>query len=128
MFDSQNYGQFAPQMQQGAFWRPAPPSYPPPSAPRPQSGPAWIFVPQIKDASAVSVPPGQTAWIMAQNEAAFAVRAADPTGVTTTKFYRFEEFDATAPAAPAEDYVTRKEFEEFVSRLTAQKGKKVSDE
>lgn len=128
MFEPQNFAQFPAQMQQSGFWRPAPASYPPPPAPRPQSGPGWLFVPQVKDAVTVSVPPGQTAWIMAQNEAAFAVRSADPTGVTTTKFYRFEEFDVSAPAVPAEEYVTRKEFEDFVARVTAQKGKKVNDE
>ena len=124
----QNFQQFPTQMMQGGFFGTGAGQFTPAPVQRPQRGPEWLFVPFVKDAAGVAVPPGQTAWIMAQNEAAFAVRAANPTGVTTTKFYRFEEFDATAPAAPAEDFVTRKEFEEFVSRLTAQKGKKVNDE
>lgn len=115
MFDSQNFGGFAPQ--QGCGWNPAG-SFPPRGVQRPQNGPAWIFVPAIRDASNVSVPPGQTAWIMAQNESAFAVRAADATGVTTTRYYRFEEFDGSAPQGGG-DYVTRREFEDAIRQLMA---------
>ena len=117
MFEQQNFSQFAPQAAQGGFWWPQGSSYPPRPAQRAQSGPGWIFVPSVRDAASVSVPPGQTAWIMAQNEAAFAVRSADPTGVTTTKFYRFEEFDGAAAPAPAAEYVTRAEFDAFVKKL-----------
>lgn len=118
MFDSQNFCGYAPQ-QQSCGWNPAG-SCSQRGVPRPQNGPAWIFVPAIRDASNVSVPPGQTAWIMAQNESAFAVRAADATGVTTTRYYRFEEFDGSAPQGGG-DYVTRREFEEAIRQLMAAK-------
>ena len=117
MFEQQNFAQFAPQTPQGGFSWAQGYGYPPRPVQRPQSGPGWIFVPMIKDAASVSVPPGQTAWIMAQNEAAFAVRTADPTGVTTTRFYRFEEFDGAAAPAPTAEYVTRAEFDAFVKKL-----------
>lgn len=119
MFEQQNFAQFAPQTSQSGFGWSQGYGYSPRPVQRPQNGPGWIFVPMIRDAASVSVPPGQTAWIMAQNEAAFAVRTADPTGVTTTRFYRFEEFDgAAAPTpVPTAEYVTRAEFDAFVKKL-----------
>ena len=90
-----------------------------PSVKTPQSGPGWLFVPSGRDAANVSVPPGQTAWIMAQNEPVFAVRSADVTGIVTTKYFRFEEISMDASAAPAGNYVTREEFQAFVESLNA---------
>lgn len=90
---------------------------------RASSGPDWLFVPYIRDAASVSVQPGQKAWIMAQNEPVFAVRVADAAGVVSTKYYKFEETSPDAPA-PAGDYITRAEFQQFVDSLNKPKGKK----
>lgn len=91
----------------------------------PQNGPGWLFVPSGRDAVNVSVPPGQTAWIMAQNEPVFAVRAADVTGVVTTKYFRFEEISLDAPPAVSPgNYVTREEFQAFVDSLSAAANKR----
>lgn len=124
MFDAQNFGGFAAQPSQDGFWTPSAGGFPHRAPQRQQNAFPWIFVPLARDAANVSVPPGQTAWIMAQNESAFAVRAADATGVTTTRYYRFEEFDGSATAGA--DYVTRKEFETVIRQLMA--GKESADE
>lgn len=41
----------------------------------------WIRVPNVADVEQVTVMPGQTAWVMAQNANVFAVRAADQMGI-----------------------------------------------
>lgn len=81
--------------------------------PQQQSGPDWIMAPTIKDVEHVSVPPGGKAWVMVQNEPVFAMRTANQMGLITTEYYRFEAFNPEAASAqpPAQEYVTRKEFE-----------------
>lgn len=76
-----------------------------------QAGPGWVFVPRVDDIINVTVQPGCKAWIMAQDQPVFAVRAADQLGVTQTDYYRFEKYCPTAAkTAPGEEYVTREEF------------------
>lgn len=82
-----------------------------------QNGPEWIMAPSIKQVEQVSVQPGQKAWIMVQNAPVFALRTADNMGLVTTDYYRFEKFSPGDSAEPANDYVTRKEFEDFVASL-----------
>lgn len=82
-----------------------------------QNGPEWIMAPSIKQVEQVSVQPGQKAWIMVQNAPVFALRTADNMGLVTTDYYKFEKFNPGDSAEPANDYVTRKEFEDFVSSL-----------
>lgn len=82
-----------------------------------QNGPEWIMAPSIKQVEQVSVQPGQKAWIMVQNAPVFALRTADNMGLVTTDYYRFEKFNPGDSAEPANDYVTRKEFEDFVASL-----------
>lgn len=87
-----------------------------------QSGPDWVMAPTIKQVEQVSVQPGQKAWIMVQNAPVFALRTADNMGLITTDYYRFEKFTPGETADPSTDYVTRKEFEEFVAKLTKEGG------
>lgn len=82
-----------------------------------QNGPDWIMAPSIKQVEQVSVQPGQKAWIMVQNAPVFSLRTADNMGLVTTDYYRFEKFNPGDSAEPANDYVTRKEFEDFVASL-----------
>ena len=84
-----------------------------------QAGPGWVTVPTVKDIANVSVQPGVKAWIMAQNDAVFAVRSADQMGVTTTEYYRFERYDPDVEARVnrTEEFVTRKEFDKLVDSL-----------
>jgi hypothetical protein len=112
----------------------SPSGYPPPSVvpqmpqqpQTQQSGPDWIMAPSIKQVEQVSVQPGQKAWVMVQNDAVFALRTADNMGLVTTDYYRFEKFDpeAAAPMAATPEYVTRKEFDDFVASLKPAKSKK----
>ena len=82
-----------------------------------QSGPEWIMAPSVKQVEQVSVQPGQKAWIMVQNAPVFALRTADNMGLVTTDYYKFEKFTPGETAEPANDYITRKEFNEFVASL-----------
>lgn len=56
----------------------------------------WIRVPNIGDIDQVTVQPGQTAWVLAQNTNVFAVRSADQMGITSTRYFQFAEFDPRA--------------------------------
>lgn len=78
------------------------------------SGPDWIMASTVKQVEQISVQPGQKAWVMVQNEPVFALRAADNMGLVTTDYYRFEKISPDAMETPIGDYVTRKEFDDFV--------------
>ena len=82
-----------------------------------QSGPDWIMAPSVKQVEQVSVQPGQKAWIMVQNAPVFALRTADNMGLVTTDYYKFEKFTPGETVEPTNDFVTRKEFNEFVASL-----------
>lgn len=100
-FQPMNRYQTAPQMQPQAT----------------QSGPDWIMAPSVKQVEQVSVQPGQKAWIMVQNAPVFALRTADNMGLITTEYFKFEKFTPGETAEPTNDFVTRKEFNEFVASL-----------
>lgn len=88
------------------------------AAPQPAGDPGWVMVQNIQQVEQVSIQPGQKAWIMVQNDQVFALRVADQMGLTTTDYYRFEKFDPKSVAtAPAPEYVTRQEFQQFVESL-----------
>ena len=82
-----------------------------------QSGPDWIMAPSVKQVEQVSVQPGQKAWIMVQNAPVFALRTADNMGLVTTDYYKFEKFTPGETAEQSNDFVTRKEFNDFVASL-----------
>lgn len=76
----------------------------------------WIMVQTVEQVESVSVQPNGKAWIMVQNEPIFAVRTADMMGLTTTKYFRFEEFDPRQMKQNAE-YVTASQLAEAIERL-----------
>ena len=82
----------------------------------PTNSSPWLYVPTVKDVQSVQVQPGQKAWVMVQNDCVFALRSADNMGIVTTDFYRFEKIDEEA-ANPQTEYVTRKEWEEFLNSI-----------
>lgn len=89
--------------------------YRPPVAPQGQlNSMDWIRVPNVPDVEQVSVQPGQTAWIMVQNNSVFAVRMADPMGMVTTKYFQFAEFDPRQA-----DQQKQNSIEQRLSRLEA---------
>lgn len=111
--------------QQGQFMQPSM-QQPQPAAQQPQptqNGPGWIMAPNVQSVEQVAVTPGSKSWIMVQNAPVFALRSADQMGLVTTDYYRFEKIDPAtlAAPAPAQDYVTREEFQRFVDSLTGGK-------
>ena len=84
-----------------------------PYAQRPQQANMdWIRVPNLPDIDQVTVQPGQTAWVMAQNTNVFAVRSADQMGIINTRYFQFTEFDPRR-----EGQQVQADFEQRLRRL-----------
>lgn len=81
----------------------------------------WIRVPNIGDIDQVTVQPGQTAWVMAQNANVFAVRSADQMGITNTRYFQFAEFDPRAADQQKQTTMEQQQanFEQRLRRLEA---------
>lgn len=81
----------------------------------------WIRVPNIVDIDQVTVQPGQTAWVMAQNTNVFAVRSADQMGITSTRYFQFAEFDPRAADQQKQTNIEQQQanFEQRLRRLEA---------
>ena len=81
----------------------------------------WIRVPNIGDIDQVTVQPGQTAWVMAQNTNVFAVRSADQMGITNTRYFQFAEFDPRAADQQKQTNIEQQQanFEQRLRRLEA---------
>ena len=90
----------------------------------PVNGPELITVPTVDQIEKVSLQPGRKYMVMAQNEPVFALRAADNMGLVTTDYYRFEKIEPGEDTAPPVEYVTRKEFDEFVAAFKKKEEKK----
>lgn len=88
---------------------------------RMQSNMDWIRVPNLGDIDQVTVQPGQTAWVMAQNTNVFAVRSADQMGITSTRYFQFAEFDPRqADQQKQADWEQKQaSFEQRLARLEA---------
>lgn len=111
-----------PWMQQPGYQQPYG-SQPPQGNPyRPQqTNMDWIRVPNIGDIDQVTVQPGQTAWVMAQNTNVFAVRSADQMGIISTRYFQFSEFDPRGAdqQKQAEWELKQSNFEQRLARLEA---------
>ena len=111
-----------PWMQQPGYQQPYG-SQPPQGNPyRPQqTNMDWIRVPNIGDIDQVTVQPGQTAWVMAQNTNVFAVRSADQMGITNTRYFQFAEFDPRAADQQKQSNIEQQQanFEQRLRRLEA---------
>ena len=81
----------------------------------------WIRVPNLQDIDQVTVQPGQTAWVMAQNTNVFAVRSADQMGIINTRYFQFSEFDPRGAdqQKQAELELKQSNFEQRLRRLEA---------
>ena len=81
----------------------------------------WIRVPNLHDIDQVTVQPGQTAWVMAQNTNVFAVRSADQMGITSTRYFQFAEFDPRAADQQKQTNIEQQQanFEQRLRRLEA---------
>ena len=110
-----------PWLQQPAYQQPYG-SQPPQGNPyRQQPSMDWIRVPNLQDIDQVTVQPGQTAWVMAQNTNVFAVRSADQMGIISTRYFQFAEFDPRAAdqQKQAEWELKQSNFEQRLARLEA---------
>lgn len=81
----------------------------------------WIRVPNLGDIEQVTVQPGQTAWVMAQNANVFAVRSADQMGIISTRYFQFTEFDPRAADQQKQINIEQQQanFEQRLRRLEA---------
>lgn len=110
-----------PWLQQPGYQQPYG-SQPPQGNPyRQQPSMDWIRVPNLQDIDQVTVQPGQTAWVMAQNTNVFAVRSADQMGITNTRYFQFSEFDPRGAdqQKQAEWELKQSNFEQRLARLEA---------
>ena len=110
-----------PWMQQPGYQQPYG-SQPPQGNPyRQQPSMDWIRVPNLQDIDQVTVQPGQTAWVMAQNTNVFAVRSADQMGITNTRYFQFAEFDPRAADQQKQTNIEQQQanFEQRLRRLEA---------
>ena len=109
-----NWNQNQWQQPQGGYGYGNQGGYQPSMGRQQQSNVEWIRVPNVQDVEQVTVQAGQTAWIMAQNTNVFAVRMADPMGIVSTKYFRFEAWDPAAAESQRQASI-----EERLSRLEA---------
>lgn len=89
------------------------------SAPAPAQNVDWIRVSGIDGAKNQIVQPGQTVWMMDNNEPYFYVKSADNVGSCTFRIFQFTEVQEVAPEQPEQpqidlsQYVQRGEFEQL---------------
>lgn len=91
----------------------------------------WIYVSGVDGAKNQIVQPGQTAWMMDNNDPYFYVKSVDGVGSSTFRIFQFAEAQEVAPEQTAQpqidisQYVQRAEFDELKAQLeqltTAQK-------
>lgn len=102
-----------------------------PQAAQPVKAPEfdWIRVNSMDDVKNVSVPPGQKAWIMLQNDPIFVVKSANDMGLATTQAFKFEPYNPQQQQAPAAEYAPmsvvqqlQQQIETLSSELNALKG------
>lgn len=94
----------------------------------------WIYVSGIDGAKNQIVQPGQTAWMMDNNDPYFYVKSVDGVGSSTFRIFQFAEVQDVAAEQPSQQqidmsqYVHRTEFDELKAQIDqfANTGKKVS--
>ena len=100
-----NYGQMQPQQPQ----------------PTPQQNVNWIYVNGIQGAREHIVQPGQTAWLMDNNDPIIYVKAVDAVGTSSLRAFQLVEVAPEQPAQatvqPTEQYATREEVAAISQRL-----------
>lgn len=82
----------------------------------------FTMVPTIADVDKVVAQPGETKWIMVQNDAVIAVKTASAVGYATTEYYRLSKFDPAVMQTPAPgcNYVTEQQMEERINAAISQ--------
>ena len=94
----------------------------------------WVYVSGMDGAKNQIVQPGQTVWMMDNNDPYFYVKAVDNVGSSTFRIFQFSEVQEVAPEQPTQqidlsDYVPRGEFDalkEQVEQLTTAQKKSLT--
>lgn len=95
------------------------------SAPQqPGSNVQWVYVNGVQGAREQIVQPGQTLWMMDNNDPVIHIKAVDSVGTSTLRSFRLTEISSqeasSAPAAPAIDvsqFATRAEVDALSAQL-----------
>lgn len=83
----------------------------------------WIYVSGVDGAKNQIVQPGQTAWMMDNNQPYFYVKSVDGVGSSTFRIFQFSEVQevapeqATQPQIDMSQYVQRGEFDALKAQL-----------
>lgn len=83
----------------------------------------WIYVSGVDGAKNQIVQPGQTAWMMDNNDPYFYVKSVDGVGSSTFRIFQFAEVQDVAAEQPAQpqidlsQYVQRVEFDALKAQL-----------
>lgn len=83
----------------------------------------WIYVSGVDGAKNQIVQPGQTAWMMDNNEPYFYVKSVDGVGSSTFRIFQFAEVQEVTPDQTEQpqidlsQYVQRGEFDELKAQL-----------
>lgn len=83
----------------------------------------WIYVSGVDGAKNQIVQPGQTAWMMDNNEPYFYVKSVDGVGSSIFRIFQFVEVQEVTPEQPAQpqidlsQYVQRGEFDALKAQL-----------
>ncbi len=83
----------------------------------------WIYVSGVDGAKNQIVQPGQTAWMMDNNEPYFYVKSVDGVGSSTFRIFQFAEVQEVSPEQAAQpqidlsQYVQRGEFDALKAQL-----------
>lgn len=110
------------RQQQGGNWGPQNTQATQQSQP-PSQNVNWIYVSGVDGAKNQIVQPGQTAWMMDNNEPYFYVKSVDGVGSSTFRIFQFAEVQEVAPEPSAQpqidmsQYVQRDEFDALKSQL-----------
>lgn len=100
-----------------------PPQMPQMQAQQPaqQSNISWIYVNGVQGARDQIVQPGQTVWMMDNNDPVIHVKAVDGMGTATLKSFQLLELNPQQQAAAAQpdlsQYATRAEVQNLADRL-----------
>lgn len=116
-FQPYGYQQFQPQLyaQQSANTPPSP------------AGMEVVPVATLQQVEQIGIQPGQRKMVLVQNEPVIAARSADNMGLVTTEYYRLVKFvPGSGEAQHMDNYVTRKEFDDFVASIQPGKARKES--
>lgn len=108
-----NYQSYLPQYQ---------PVQQPQTTQQQNTGVNWVH--GEADARAFNVPAGSSVWLMDADEQIFYIKSVDYSGMPQVlRRFKFEEIGGNTPPTPAKtpteqvEYITRKEFEEAISKL-----------